>query len=222
MIFSSKLSPVKVGQLIRLTGTCTEHAESFQVVLGGDEIDGSTNVQLAIKCQLSSFPYIVRNSYKAATGAWDDMNGEIKEHLISSNAENPIKPGDDFNILITTENDMFLIFINGNLYCTYSYRGPLDRIKRISVFGDVRDIHNCNHEFPMELAEPKADEIVGSIPSVQPGSCLVFYGSYRSAEGGQFMIELTDGKTGRNVMVATCENDGKKFECRYRIGGVTQ
>lgn len=228
--FSSKLSPVKSGQLIRLSGTCSEEAKNFYIVLTGEEsidstdsaTEGTTKVQLGVKFQYGSSPYIVRNSYTAETGTWDDTNAEIDQNLIVANAENPIKPGGEFNVVIATSKDKFLIFVNSDIYCTYTYRSALDNIKRISVYGDVKEIHNCDHQTQPGLEKPKTGEVVGSIPYAKAGNCLVFHGQYTKPEGGSYLIELTDGRTGENVMVVTCENDGTKMSCRYRIDGLTQ
>lgn len=221
--FSSKLSPVKSGQLIRLSGTCSEEAKNFYIVLTGEEsIDSTTEVQLGVSFQYGSSPYIVRNSYTAGTGVWDDTNAEIEQNLIVANAENPIKPGGEFNVDIATSKDKFLIYVNSDMYCTYAYRSALDNIKRISVYGDVKEIHKCDHQAQPSQEKPKTGEVVGSIPVVKAGNCLAFYGQYTKPELGSYLIELTDGKTGENVMVVTCENDGTKMSCRYRIDGLTQ
>lgn len=217
--FSSKLSTVKVGQVIRVAGSVISTPKNFKILLGND-IDQSTDIQLALKFQFGDEPYVVRNSYSASKNAWDDVSGEITDNLVSASIQNPIKPGSNFELAITTEKDRFLISLNGSLFCTYKYRHSLDGIKRISIYGDIKDIVICDHHIQSTEMQAQQGEFVGSIPVVQKGNCLVFHGQLKNIEGGEFTIELLDAENGENVLYAKCEADSKKMTCNYRIKGL--
>lgn len=217
--FSSKLSPVKVGQIIKVAGTVTENPKDFKILLG-NEFDKSNDIQLALKFQFGKEPYVVRNSFSAAKGSWDIVSGEITEHLVSGTVQNPIKAGGNFEVTIETDTDKFLISINGHLFCTYKYRHPLSGLKRITVYGDAKNVDICDHHTREDGMGTEPGEFVGSIPVVKKGNCLVFHGQLKSQEGGEFSIELQDAQTGEEVLQVQCKTDTKKMSVQYQINGV--
>lgn len=210
-IYSGKLLPVEVGQIITVTGKTSESAERFDIFLGSDEglsdDFGSIQFHAAVKFTTAS-PEIARNAYDHGFG-WGKE--EIEENLLANNQPNPIKRGGDFKMEIYMDKEMFIMTIDEKPFCTFPYRFPLSDIQRFNIHGDVEEVYEVQHS---KVLTAKARRVRGdfsaSIPSMSANIATVINGTPRVSETGIFEIALISAPTSQVLMKVTLNFKEKK------------
>jgi hypothetical protein len=215
--YSGKVVKVTPGQLITIAGKVKNDAEQFQISFGSGK-DESSNIQFDMKVKFGDDPMILRNCYTTING-WE--RNEIEENLLSNDGvKNPIRTGNDFKLAFLTDEEKFLITIDGKTFCTFRYRHPLSDIKRITVQGDVEEVFQVEHQMVTRTSEKPGDrEFIGSIPIVKNGTVIVLHGVFKGINGSEFCLKLTDSDNSENVMIMYWNHEEHAWYLRWRING---
>lgn len=215
--YSGKLLRIKPGQLLIVSGRVKNEAKEFLVSFGSDR-DDNGNIQLGMRIKFGDDPEIIRNSFSTEHG-WSTE--EITQNLLTSEGvKNPIRSGNDFKLAFLTDEEKFLITIDGKTFCTFRYRHPLSDIKRINVYGDVEEIYQVEHQILAKTSEkPNNGEFIGSIPTIKAGMAIVLHGVFKGQNGESFCLKLTDSGNSENVVTLywVCEDGVWNF--KWRIDG---
>lgn len=161
--FTSKLLNLNPGQIITIFGKTFDCANMFEVELTEDarKCDVRHEIPFHMSVKFIGSGIIVRNSLSA--GKWETE--EKAANRMPGIAANPIKPGEDFQISIYIDENIFYVSIDDKPFCTFKNRKSISAIKRLNIFGDVdetcRIVHtsaqsedkNIKHQFFRLLQE---------------------------------------------------------------------
>ncbi|XP_063893102.1 32 kDa beta-galactoside-binding lectin-like [Helicoverpa armigera] len=146
---------------IRIQGSLPHDAHRFWIDLKcGDDV--------AFHISRFDEMEIVRNTYSAGIWGEEERSGGM-----------PLCRGDNFDMLIASDEESFRVSINGQHFCEYIHRIEYDRITHLVVFGDVKIIRcnivapsqdpygqnmQCVHKIPGGICSSNKIRIQGSIP----------------------------------------------------------
>nr|XP_049707945.1 galectin-9-like [Helicoverpa armigera] len=148
---------------IRIQGSILHHAYGFKInLICGDDIAFHFHPKFELM-------EITRNTCSAGVWGEEEKSGGM-----------PLSRGDNFDILITSDEESFRVSINGQHFCEYIHRIPY-RITGLAVHGDVNiyDIKcnngspsqdpydqnmQCVHKIPGDIFSSSKIRIQGSIP----------------------------------------------------------
>lgn len=192
-VFTSKLAPIKTGQVITIFARAKDSASRFEIELseGVDEI-ACLEIPLQLSVRFDGDDEIVRNSHTDAEG-WGDE--ERMENLIPGNIANPIKAGDDFKVSIYVDVEQFFVSIDDKPFCMYTHRSDITQIRRLNIVNDVERVYRVEHESAQSKKWPaKNDDVFrASIPrSFNIGDILVIKGVTSGNSEGFFMLNILD------------------------------
>ncbi|XP_058811288.1 32 kDa beta-galactoside-binding lectin lec-3-like isoform X2 [Topomyia yanbarensis] len=146
---------------------------------------------------------IVRNS--KIEGGWGPE--ERHDGLNELTAPNPITPGELFKLYILVGDDKFHIAINGQPYCTYTFRAPLSEIRAISLFKDIQQIIQIDHRqafptpFPAIQLEETFNSFSNDVPKpFLPGHVIVITAIPFGNPRGGFIIRFMENGSKRQAL----------------------
>ncbi|EZA48981.1 hypothetical protein DMN91_011575 [Ooceraea biroi] len=124
------LQPLKPTSAIILTGYIPEHASRFSVNL---TCKTPGNIALHFNPRLDR-GYIVRNT--RLRGTWED-----EETCSPAGPSGCILRRNIYvHLMIFCTNDAFQIAVNGEHFCAFSYRSPLEDVTALEVNGTIEDV----------------------------------------------------------------------------------
>ncbi|XP_030761682.1 galectin-4-like [Sitophilus oryzae] len=115
---------IRPGLNITIRGQVQPTGEKFRVDLQTGEGRGSKDIPFHCSARLNE-GVIVRNS--KSNNVWD---AEARDGSLS------LRPGQRFVINISVEVDKYVVSINGQFFCEYPHRIPLNQVSHLSVYGD--------------------------------------------------------------------------------------
>lgn len=211
--YSSKLSPVKPGQVITIYGRTKFDASRFEIDLSEAVDDNnSTEIPLQISVRFGDGDEIVRNSHTTVEG-WGYE--ERMENVIPGNVANPIKAGDDFKVAIYIDDGHFFVTINDKPYCIYTQRSDCTQIRRLNIKNDVERIYRVDHESTKEEQWPlMTDDIFRvSIPRFfNINDIFVIKGATNGSSEGSFALNILDENLKRSYFHMRSDLDSQKIK----------
>lgn len=208
--FTSKLSPVEVGQVITVYGKTRRSAKSFSVELTEAEDEKqSEEIHFHMWVRFEEMDEILRGSH-SSTAKWEKK--EKEENLIPGNELNPIKPGNDFKVSIFIDQKLFYISLDDKPYCTFVHRNNLSRIKRLNVLRDVEKVYQVQHTSARNEKWPALIDITFRLSTprkIKPGDIFVITGATRGSNDGTFALNIFDENVKRLVFHMRAKLDKK-------------
>lgn len=196
IIFSGRLFPVQVGQIIEVVGRVSNQARRIDIELSSGNNHGidSGDIQFHMSARFqANDTSIVRNTHVRGVG-W--QKEERHENLIPFNILNPIKKGGDFKIVLFIDQNAFLMSIDEKPFCTFAHRLPIVGIQRINVARDIDEIYHVNQKSsqPNPWPSVKTNIFQSFAPrQFNPGNIIVITGMPRGSPNGDFTINFYDG-----------------------------
>jgi hypothetical protein len=195
--FLSVLSELPAtGHVFIVSGKTSFNAQKFNVSFMCGKA-GNSDIALMLFCNFADGK-IARASL---------VNGNWNESEDFSIVSNPVKRGEEFSFHVLIGDDRFHVSINGEAFCTYSFKTPLKEIKAISVSGDVENITQVDHR----LAFPKIYPLVnndtpdvtfsGIIPrKLKPGHVSIISGIVTGNPQGEFLVFFCENDSNRQLI----------------------
>ncbi|XP_058832804.1 uncharacterized protein LOC131690797 isoform X2 [Topomyia yanbarensis] len=140
---------LRPGSMIRIKGVINNHGERCQInIQTGAALNPRDNVTLHLSIRPNEYA-IVRNTLQNQVWGTEERHGGC-----------PIHYGQQFDVLVLIEVNMYKIAINGNHFCTFNHRLPVHLAKYVSISGGCV-IHSITCE--MDTAGP-APPYPGTVP----------------------------------------------------------
>lgn len=202
IIFSGRLFPVQVGQVISIAGRAGNHANRIDIELltGNNKGADSGDIQFHMSARFqANDTSIIRNTHTRGIG-W--QKEERHENLIPFNTPNPIRKGGNFKVAIYVDLNAFLVSIDEKPFCTFAYRLPIVGIQRINVARDIDEIFQVNQRTAQPNPWPGVKTNVFQSFAPQQfnlGNVIVITGVARGNPTGDFTINFYDGPNKNRV-----------------------
>lgn len=121
---------------------------------------------------------------------------------------NPLKAGEDFQVVILVGPDRFHIAFNNKDYCEFLYRLPLNRIKVLQVLQDVEYIRRADHltvypsAYPPPFMRDTNFSFSNDVPTLlNKGQVIVLHATAFGNAQGNFSVHFLNGQAPKTAIV---------------------
>lgn len=195
--YLGRLFPVKIGQLINVSGRVNNDPKKIDIELSSvnndDEDAGDVQLHLSARFYPSD-TWIVRNSHTKSVG-WGEEQREVNI-LPFNSSQNPIIKGGIFKISIFIDAEAFFVSIDEKPYCTFAHRQEITNIQKIKIAGDVDEVFQVNQQTaqanPWPIVNTNVFEAFAPA-QFNPGNVITITGVPRGNLNGGFNVKLYDG-----------------------------
>jgi hypothetical protein len=196
-IFLSVLSEFPAtGHVFIVSGKTSFNAQKFNVSFMCGKT-GNSDIALMLFCNFGDGK-VARASL---------VNGNWNESEEYSKTSNPVKRGEEFTFHVLVGDDRFHVSINGEAFCTYSFKMPVKEIKAISVSGDVEIITQVDHRLAFPTIYPLVNNdtpdvtFSGIFPrKLKPGHVSIISGIVTGNPQGEFVVFFCENDSNRQMI----------------------